>query len=236
MIKKFKILLFSILLFSALWKLEFSGYLYHTDILSMIYKTHGIDVSHHQYRINWRRVDKRYKFVIMKATEGQNFLDRDFFYNWSNARLNGFTVGAYHFFSMLSKGSDQADFYISIVPKSDKTLPPVIDVEVSTKLYSKDRVLPELKDMVEKLEKHYKKKVIFYVNNNTYNAFLKGEFVENKIWFSDFKFYPRIEEKERLIMWQYSRLGRVRGIDGHTDKNALIGTNLEELIENSKID
>lgn len=69
----------------------------------------------------------------MKATEGKDFLDTDFFYNWYNARLNGFTVGAYHFFTMLSTGEAQAKYYISKVPKSDKTLPPVIDLEISTR-------------------------------------------------------------------------------------------------------
>ena len=69
----------------------------------------------------------------MKATEGKDFLDTDFFYNWNNARINGFIVGAYHFFSMRSSGESQAEYYISKVPVSDKTLPPIIDVEISTK-------------------------------------------------------------------------------------------------------
>ena len=80
--------------------LEFSGYLYHNEILAQLagYKTQGLDISHHQEKVNWTLVDKKYKFIILKATEGQNFLDTDFLYNWNNARLNGFVVGAYHFF------------------------------------------------------------------------------------------------------------------------------------------
>lgn len=218
--------------------LELSGYLYHNDILAELagYKVHGLDISHHQEKVNWTLVDKKYKFIILKATEGQNFLDTDFLYNWNNARLNGFVVGAYHFFVMTSSGEAQADFYISKVPDSEKTLPPIIDLEISTKKYKKSDVIEHLRVMVEKLEKHYKKRVIFYVNYNTYNAYIKGEFPENKIWITDYKYFPKIEEENRWIIWQVSRRGRIEGIPGFTDKNVLRkGMTVEELINQSKI-
>ena len=218
--------------------LELSGYLYHNDILAELagYKVHGLDISHHQEKVNWTLVDKKYKFIILKAPEGQNFLDTDFLYNWNNARLNGFVVGAYHFFVMTSSGEAQADFYISKVPDSEKTLPPIIDLEISTKKYKKPDVIEHLRVMVEKLEKHYKKRVVFYVNYNTYNAYIKGEFPENKIWITDYKYFPKIEEENRWIIWQVSRRGRIEGIPGFTDKNVLRkGMTVEELINQSKI-
>ena len=218
--------------------LELSGYLYHNDILAelAVYKVHGLDISHHQEKVNWTLVDKKYKFIILKATEGQNFLDTDFLYNWNNARLNGFVVGAYHFFVMTSSGEAQADFYISKVPDSEKTLPPIIDLEISTKKYKKPDVIEHLRVMVEKLEKHYKKRVIFYVNYNTYNAYIKGEFPENKIWITDYKYFPKIDEENRWIIWQVSRRGRIEGIPGFTDKNVLRkGMTVEEIINQSKI-
>ena len=218
--------------------LELSGYLYHNDILAELagYKVHGLDISHHQEKVNWTLVDKKYKFIILKATEGQNFLDTDFLYNWNNARLNGFVVGAYHFFVMTSSGEAQADFYISKVPDSEKTLPPIIDLEISTKKYKKPDVIEHLRVMVEKLEKHYKKRVIFYVNYNTYNVYIKGEFPENKIWITDYKYFPKIDEENRWIIWQVSRRGRIEGIPGFTDKNVLRKEmTVEELINQSKI-
>ena len=218
--------------------LEISGYLYHNEILAQMagYKTQGLDISHHQEKVNWTRVDPKYKFIILKATEGQNFLDTDFLYNWNNARLNGFVVGAYHFFTMTSSGAAQADFYISKVSDFDKTLPPIIDLEISTKKYKKKDVMKNLEEMVDKLEKHYKKRVIFYVNYNTYNAYIKGEFPKNKIWITDYKYFPRIKEDNRWVIWQVSRRGRIEGIPGFTDKNVLRkGMTVEDLIEQNKI-
>ena len=238
LLKFLKILLFTIIFGGIVTCLELSGYVYHNDILAKMlgFKVQGLDISHHQERVNWTKVDSnKYKFIIMKATEGQNFLDSDFSYNWNNARLNGFTVGAYHFFSMLSSGTAQADFYISKVPYSERTLPPIIDLEIPTK-YPKEQVLKELKDMTDKLEKQYKKRVIFYVNYNTYNAYIKGEFPENKIWITDYKYFPKIDEENRWIIWQVSRRGRIEGIPGFTDKNVLRkGMTVEELINQSKI-
>ena len=122
------------------------------------------------------------------------------------------------------------------MPASDKTLPPMIDLEISTKKYKKPDVIKHLKDMVEKLEKHYQKRVIFYVNYNTYNAYIKGEFPENKIWITDYKYFPKIEEDSRWIIWQVSRRGRIEGIPGFTDKNVLRkGMTVEELINQNKI-
>ena len=218
--------------------LELSGYLYHNDILVELagYKVHGLDISHHQEKVNWTLVDKKYKFIILKATEGQNFLDTDFLYNWNNARLNGFVVGAYHFFVMTSSGEAQADFYISKVPDSEKTLPPIIDLEISTKKYKKSDVIEHLRVMVEKLEKHYRKRVIFYVNYKTYNAYIKGEFLKNRIWITDYKYFPKIEETDRWIIWQVSKRGRIEGIPGFTDKNVLRkGLTVEDLINKNKL-
>ena len=216
--------------------LEWWGYLNHNEALALFkgHNVQGLDISHHQDKVNWTRVDKKYKFIVLKATEGQNFLDSDFSYNWNNARLNGFTVGAYHFFSMLSSGTAQADFYISKVPYSERTLPPIIDLEIPTK-YPKEQVLKELKDMTDKLEKQYKKRVIFYVTYYTYEAYIKGEFPNNKLWIRDIKFIPNLEEYDRWVIWQVSNRGRVFGIPGFTDKNVLRGDSIEKLIKESQI-
>ena len=239
LLKFLKILLFTIIFGGIVTCLELSGYVYHNDILAKMlgFKVQGLDISHHQERVNWTKVDSnKYKFIIMKATEGQNFLDSDFSYNWNNARLNGFTVGAYHFFSMLSSGSAQADFYISKVSASDKTLPPIIDLEISTKKYKKKDVVKNLEEMVDKLEEHYKKRVIFYVNYNTYNAYIKNEFPKNKIWITDYKYFPKIKEDNRWIIWQVSKRGRIDGIPGFTDKNVLRkGLTVEDLINKNKL-
>ncbi|CAM3157599.1 GH25 family lysozyme [Streptobacillus felis] len=213
------------------WYLELSGHLYHNHILSQKYDIHGIDISHHQVRLNWSQIDKRYKFVFMKATEGKDHLDRDFFYNWNRAQLTGFRVGAYHFFSMLSTGEEQAKFYISKVPIVDSAFPPIVDLEIPTK-YPKEVVNKELKDLIDILEMHYKKRVIIYVTRHTYGAYIENEFLNNPIWIRNIKWYP---SQERWDFWQYSNRGRVKGISGFTDRNAFRGEDIDNFINNNRI-
>lgn len=229
--KVFKILMLIVsTLFVAIF-LELSGYVYHNNIFASKYKVHGIDISHHQIRINWNDVDKKYKFVFMKATEGKDFLDSDFTYNWTKAQLSGFRVGAYHFFTMLSSGEEQAKYYISKVPISKDAFPPIIDLEIPTK-YDKEVVNKELKDMIDILQEHYKKRVIIYVTKYTYKKYIDGEFLLNPIWFRNVKYYPKID---RWDIWQYSNRGRVYGIDGFTDRNVLKLDNIDDFINSTII-
>lgn len=218
--KKFLACLVILNILLIIVNLEVSGYLYHNDIIAKKYEIHGIDISHHQIRINWNLVDKRYKFVLMKATEGKDFMDTDFLYNWNKAQLSGFKVGAYHFFSMRSSGTAQGYYYSSKVPKLEDSFPPIIDVELSRK-YDKKKVLKNLKDMIEILEEKYEKKVIIYTDYKSYNYFIKGELKEQPLWIRNIRGHVNIPENDRWIIWQYSNRGRVKGIDGFTDKNAL---------------
>ncbi len=57
-------------------------------------------VSHHQGEINWKQVAEKndFKFVVMKATEGHDFIDPRFATNSKEAKEQGILVGAYHFF------------------------------------------------------------------------------------------------------------------------------------------
>lgn len=226
-----KVLIFIIVSIFLVIFLEFSGLVYHNNILASKYETHGIDISHHQVRLNWSLIDKKYKFVLMKATEGKDFLDTDFLYNWNKSQLSGFRVGAYHFFTMYSTGEEQANFYISKVPKVKGAFPPIVDLEISTK-YPKDIVKKQLVDMIDILEDYYGKKVIIYVNSSTYNKYVKNEFPDNPIWYRNIKYYPEIPNWE---IWQYSNRGRVSGIDGFTDRNAMKEKNIDDFIEKYRI-
>ena len=68
------------------------------------FSIHGIDISHHQGDIDWHKVKnatvngETISFIFIKATEGENHLDKNFNDNFYQARDNGFLSGAYHYF------------------------------------------------------------------------------------------------------------------------------------------
>lgn len=93
----------------------------------------GIDVSHWQGAIDWPQVAGSGKrFVIMKATQGQSFLDPLYAANHAGARAVGLTVGAYHFATPSSDPNDpllEADWYVANAGLLPGDLVPALDLE-----------------------------------------------------------------------------------------------------------
>lgn len=222
---KRKILIISIILCVLLiiGVLEYKGIIWHNDLFSMHYEVKGLDVSHHQGRIDWETVQKEneFQFVFMKATEGHDFIDHQFQTNWKEARKNGMLTGAYHFFSMRSSGKKQAENFIQTVPKEPDSLPPVIDLEIHLN-HDKEDVRRQLKEMATEMEKHYGKKPILYVTYDTYHTYVEGFFKDYDLWIRDVVKFPTLGDRP-WIFWQYSNRGRVDGIDTYVDINVFHG-------------
>lgn len=76
----------------------------------------GIDVSHHNGRIDWDQVPRDVEFVICKATEGTRFVDPTYADNAVNAAASHRGVGAYHFARpALSNPDRQAAHFLATV-------------------------------------------------------------------------------------------------------------------------
>lgn len=221
--KKLAALVVVFLIALAVFTLQYFGIIWHNDLFSAGYPIKGLDVSHHQGEIDWKKVaetDKHY-FVYIKATEGHDFIDDDFATNWKEARENGFKVGAYHFFSIRSSGKEQAEYYIATVPREADSLPPAIDIEISTS-QDKEKIRREISDMATTLENYYRRKPIFYVTYETYNAYIKGNFSNYQLWIRDIVMPPRLDREWKI--WQFSNRGRVNGIREFVDINVFNGS------------
>lgn len=187
----------------------------------------GIDISHHQGSINWNRLRKGnpneppISFIYMKATEGSSHCDKRYMDNWNEAKKNGFTRGAYHYFSSTSPGETQANMFISKVRLEPGDLPPMVDIEETPK----DRLLfiGELKTFILKLEEHYGVKPIIYSYAKYYNKYLKDEFFKDyDLWVAHYYVKTPAIKREWKI-WQFSDIGRIPGIKERTDINAING-------------
>src|SRR5207244_255331 len=90
----------------------------------------GIDVSRHQGHIGWFEAGlSGVQFAYIKATEGADFKDPHFLYNWNACRSSTLVCGAYHYFSFCGPGSDQARNFLAMVPPDAHALPPALDLE-----------------------------------------------------------------------------------------------------------
>lgn len=202
------------------------------------YPIRGVDVSAYQGDIDWSVLSKEgIDFAFIKATEGSTFVDRKFQQNITNALKQDIYVGAYHFFSFESGGATQAANFITTVPRDEKMLPPVIDLEFyggnEDNPPERAKIEKELKAMLTALEQHYGKKPIIYATEESYEIYLDGDYKEYDIWIRDVIFEPKLSDGREWTFWQYTNRETLDGYSGEErfiDMNVFNSTR-EEFLE-----
>lgn len=199
------------------------------------YDVHGIDISHHQGRIEWERLSESkhsrfpLSFVFMKATEGGDHVDTTFVHNFEEARRYGFIRGAYHFFSPATDPCKQADFYINHVQLSNGDLPPVLDVERLGKS-SPELLRTNVRKWLERVEAHYGVKPILYTSYKFKLKYLDGApFDEYPYWIAHY-YVDSVRYEGEWHFWQHTDAGLVPGVRERVDLNVFNGS-MDELLQ-----
>lgn len=187
----------------------------------------GLDISHHQGKIDWEalRAEKLH-FIYIKATEGGDHKDRRFKTNWEHAARIGLLRGAYHFFTFCKEGKTQAQNFIDTVPVEKIMLPPVIDIEYAGNCKArpaKAALLREVHAFATEVRRVYRRAPVLYVTEEIYADYLQDEVGIYPLWFRDIYFEPNADGMQWLF-WQYANRGRVKGINGPVDLNVFNGS------------
>lgn len=189
------------------------------------FPVHGIDVSHHQGRIDWGRVKASGQaFAFIKATEGADFRDTRFAENWRQARAEGLVTGAYHFFTFCSPGKAQAENFLAVAPRDAGSLPFAVDVEFTGNCVgweSVSRIRAELTAFMDHVRAHVGFEPLLYTTEDVRLELLPVELHEHAYWVRSLWGEP-----SRTIdwhFWQYSDAGSVPGIRGRVDLNVFAG-------------
>lgn len=217
------------LVLSVLLVLLMSGILLYTGVINTNnlfvanYGIRGIDVSSYQQRIDWRSVAQtgNYTFAYIKATEGTTYRDAYFRANWRGAKEAGLLRGAYHYFTVSEGGAEQANNYISMVPKEPGALPPMLDLEVTGKDHAV--MLREIKIFLDRLKQYYGVTPLIYVDHTRYTEYIQGHFDNYPLTIRDVVIPIQWSFTNRWTFWQYSDHGRVPGIAGDVDLDAFYG-------------
>ena len=185
---------------------------------------YGIDVSHHQKQIDWKKVSQhenpKIEFVYMKASEGVTHKDSRFKYNYKNAKSNGLRVGVYHFFSPTTLAKDQFREFKKTYPKDGSDLPVLVDCEQMGE--STDKYFRELYIFLDLCEKYYKKKPIIYSTQRFYNTYLKYKVQDYQLMigrYNNKKNQPELLDNQNWTIWQFTEKGKVSGITKEVDIN-----------------
>ena len=206
----------------------------------------GIDVSHHQGRIDWARVAASGTgFAYIKATEGATGPDsHDGFFrsNWAGALANGIPRGAYHLLTRpsFSSARAQARNFLNHVALQAGDLPPALDVETRTvNLMIQDvgvanawRHIWEWCEIVQTATDY---QPLLYMGKTGIDALSPhvGSLSALDLWMPRYRPIHRLpplpaDAAGNLIFphwtfWQHSERGAVPGIHGHVDLDLFNG-------------
>lgn len=188
------------------------------------YEIYGIDVSHHQGKIDWEKVkliqdSTQINFVFIRATVGLK-KDNLFNYNWVNATKANFTIGAYHYYWANQNSTVQAKNFIQTVKLKKGDLPPVLDVEKLPTKQSYKNWLLGIKNWIHLVQKHYGVLPIIYTSEGFYKHHLKADFYFGnypRLWIAN---YNNVSEpSSNWHFWQYSKSAKISGIEKYVDVN-----------------
>ena len=191
------------------------------EAIPTTFKSHGIDVSHHQNAIDWKlfkdNADSLIKFVYCKATEGTHFVDPQWKSNRSQLIHLNITHGAYHFFNPELNPIKQANHFLTYYKYKQNDLPPVLDTE--TKGTSNSELIEGIKLWLTHVEFITGKRPVIYTSYYFYSTKFNDAFDGYKFWIANYSNTPNRVKHKDIIHWQYSDTGNIPGIRANVDLN-----------------
>jgi GH25 family lysozyme M1 (1,4-beta-N-acetylmuramidase) len=199
----------------------------------------GIDISHWQGTIDWKKVAAAgKKFAIMKATEDIDFVDNKYAINRSGAAAAGVRTTAYHFAqpdSSLNDAIEEADHFVNTARLAAGDIVPALDLEVSGGL-SATALTKWVKTWLDRVNSRLDVKAMVYVSP----AFWKKYLADTQsiatagytvLWIAHWGVSaPTVAASNWAghgwTFWQYSNCGSVPGIAGCVDLDRFNGTDL----------
>lgn len=184
----------------------------------------GIDVSHYQKKIDWKKVKSAgIEFVIIKAGGSDNgfYTDEYFEANYNGAREAGIHVGAYYFVgancTSKADGIADANRFINIINGKQFDFPVYIDVEKTS---------PSAKAGATEA-------VIGFCNTMEDAGYYIGIYASDISGFKDRLDVSKLTKWSKWVarygnrpqyatdfgIWQYSETGKIAGIGGNVDLN-----------------
>jgi lysozyme len=194
-------------------------------VLGSAYDVRGIDLSHHNGRINYDELDTL-DFVFLKVTEGITLTDKAFSTHYSAFREKETAVGAYHFFRFDIDGKSQARHFLNHLAGKEFQIPLVVDVEQENNpIVSRDKVIARLRAFVKEVKRQTGLKPIIYTNGIGYSDFISNDFDDYTLWLSSTNSWrPAMMD---CTFWQFNIKADLSAITHDVDLNVFRGSRQE---------
>lgn len=191
----------------------------------------GIDVSEHQGAINWNAVAADgIDFAIIRLghrgyTEGETYIDEEFYANVEGARNAGIRVGVYFFSQAINEREaiEEAEIVIRALEGIPLDYPvfydfePVDDERGRANRLSSEQLTRNTEAFCERIEAAGLVPVIY--GNKKLIGRIDAELCDRYgVWFAEYDAMIPSAQFD-FIIWQYSSSGKVAGIGTRVDMN-----------------
>lgn len=180
----------------------------------------GIDISTHNGSIDFNAVkNSGVEVVIIKATEGVDFVDSYVNQHYAGASSVGLNIGFYHFMSEKTDPRRQAeDFYNCIKDKSYNVLP-CLDIEVNNYGRSAAQITDRCLEFINRFKELSGQDVMIYTGGYFGRDNLDSRIKCYPGWIAHYGVSSPMETGFRVVGHQYTETGRVNGVNGNVDMN-----------------
>ena len=191
----------------------------------------GIDVSEHQYDVDWRKVAADgVDFAMIRvgyrgSTAGGIYEDEYYETNIRGALNAGLKVGVYFFSQAIDEreAAEEAAFVLEKIRPYDITMPVVFDWEIvggsdaRTYTVSRQTLCEATRAFCGAVKDAGYEPMLYFTRYLGYRKYILRNLAEYGFWYAEYEDRPRIAFD--FDMWQYSETGKVDGIDGSVDLN-----------------
>lgn len=180
----------------------------------------GIDISMHNGSINFNSVKNNgIEAIIIKATEGVDYIDPNFETYYSQSRNMGFHIGFYHFMSEKTNPTKQAeDFYNSINGKEYDIIP-VLDIEINKYNRSRKEISDRCIEFLTRFKELSGIDCVIYTGGFFGRDLLDDRVKQYKGWIAHYGVSSPMNTGFQVVGHQYTETGKVSGISGDCDMN-----------------
>ena len=198
---------------------------------------YGIDVSHHNGKINWKTVKNEVDFAFIRVgyrgyTDGAVHLDKRAISNLKNANKNSVPIGVYFYSQAINEkeAEEEAQFVLNEIKNYDISLPVVIDFEyaeengrnvgrLSDAQLSKKEITSLVNAFCSKVEKAGYTPAV-YASSYIFRSHLSVKKLSEStmIWVADYN--KKVTYSGEYDFWQFSKEGKCKGVSSkYVDTN-----------------
>lgn len=154
-------------------------------------------------------------FVYLTATEGTQRREKALQDNIEGAMQAGIRVGILHHFDICRLASDQADIFITSVPRIKNALPPAVQMDFHGGCSGRPNrglILSEIATFLSKIEVHSGVPAILLLDREFEQEYQVSKSIDRNVWLESNWFLPDYSARP-WVMWTANSARHIDGVE-----------------------